>query len=71
MTITFRDSPMAASQPQYARAATVCKHFCIANSTLWHWAKHSPGFPKPIKAGARVTLFDIEAIDRFIKTQGA
>jgi predicted DNA-binding transcriptional regulator AlpA len=60
----------AAHQPRYARAKTACAHFQIARSTLWQWC-HRPGFPQPLKAGQKVTLFDINAIDAFLKAQAA
>ncbi len=56
-------------KPQYARAKTACAHFQIARSTLWAWSKGRKGFPQPLKAGAKVTLFDINAIDAFLKAQ--
>jgi predicted DNA-binding transcriptional regulator AlpA len=52
----------------YARAKQAAEHFKIARSTLWLWAKEIPEFPQPIKAGRRVTLFDLDAIDAFIKS---
>jgi predicted DNA-binding transcriptional regulator AlpA len=55
--------------PRYARAKTACAHFGIARSTLWQWAKAREGFPRPLKAGEKVTLFDINAIDAFLKAQ--
>lgn len=59
----------ANANPRYARAKTACKHFEIARSTLWLWAKTRPGFPQPLKAGEKVTLFDLNAIDRYLKSQ--
>jgi predicted DNA-binding transcriptional regulator AlpA len=65
------DSPVqgTAEKPHYARAKLACAHFQIARSTLWQWCKHREGFPKPLKAGAKVTLFDINAIDAYLKAQ--
>lgn len=59
------------AKPRYARAKVACEHFQIARSTLWHWTKTREGFPKPLKAGEKVTLFDINAIDAFLKAQAA
>lgn len=59
------------TRPQYARAKVACAHFQIARSTLWQWAKSRHGFPQPLKAGEKVTLFDINAIDAFLKAQAA
>jgi predicted DNA-binding transcriptional regulator AlpA len=60
-----------AQKPQYARAKSACAHFGISRSTLWQWCKTRRGFPQPLKAGAKVTLFDINAIDAFIKADAA
>ena len=58
-------------KPDYQRPAAVCERFKVARSTLWAWAKsrRKEGFPQPVKAGAKVTLFDCDAIERFIKSQ--
>lgn len=55
--------------PHYMRAKKAAAHFRIAPSTLWHWVKTRPGFPAPLKAGPKVTLFDIGAIEAYIKGQ--
>ena len=52
--------------PRFARAKAVCNHFQIAKSTLWLWSKTRPGFPPPLKAGEKVTLFDIHAIEDYL-----
>lgn len=52
---------------RYARPKEVCAHLRISASTLWEWSKNRPSFPRPIKAGPRVTLFDITAIEHFIR----
>lgn len=70
----FNSSSQVSSEPpRYARARTVCAHFQIARSTLWNWAKtrQHEGFPQPLRAGPKVTLFDINAIDAFLKAQAA
>jgi predicted DNA-binding transcriptional regulator AlpA len=56
-------------KPHYARAKVACAHFQIARSTLWQWTKTRRGFPQPLKAGEKVTLFDINAIDAYLKAQ--
>ena len=61
--------PVAVSQPRYARIKEASAHFSISRSTLWHWCKTRDGFPKPIKAGQRVTLFDLNAIDAWLQSQ--
>lgn len=54
---------------RFARAKATCEHFQIARSTLWLWAKNRPGFPKPLKASEKVTLFDLPAIEEFLRAQ--
>lgn len=56
---------------KYMRAAGICKTFQIAKSTLWNWVATREDFPKPIKAGPRVTLFDAQAIEKFISGSAA
>lgn len=56
---------------KYMRAAGVCKTYQIAKSTLWNWVATREDFPKPIKAGPRVTLFDMQAIEKFISGSAA
>jgi predicted DNA-binding transcriptional regulator AlpA len=60
-------------KPHYARAKATCAHFQIARATLWQWVKSrkQEGFPQPLKAGEKVTLFDINAIDAFLKAHAA
>jgi prophage regulatory protein len=58
-------------KPIYARASRASKHFQIGRATLWQWVKDRPGFPKPLKASSRVTLFDIAAIERFLQAQAS
>lgn len=55
-------------KPQYARAKAACAHFQIARSTLWQWIKTRKGFPQPLKAGPKVSLHDLNAIDAFLKS---
>lgn len=54
--------------PRYLRASGACAYFNIGRSTLWAWCKTRHDFPKPIKAGPRVTLFDVAEIERFISS---
>lgn len=54
---------------KYARAAQVAAHFNIGKSTLWLWVKIMPDFPQPMRVGRRVTLFDINAIEIWMKAQ--
>lgn len=56
-------------RPHYVRAKEAAQYLGISISTLWHWAKTRAGFPRPIKAGERVTLFDLVAIDAWLQEQ--
>lgn len=58
----------AVAAPDYRRAREASAFFGIAPSTLWNWVKTREGFPQPLKAGAKVTLFDVAAIDRYLKS---
>ena len=57
------------TQPQYERAKATAQHLKISVSTLWHWAATRHDFPEPIKAGPRVTLFDLAAINEWLRQQ--
>ena len=59
------------STPVYGRAKDVRAHFKISRSTLWRWIKEREGFPQPIHAGVRVTLFDLTAIAAYLIDQSA
>lgn len=59
------------SNSQLARAKRTAARYSIGISTLWHWTKNRPGFPQPLKAGERVTLFDLSAIDAYLKNEGS
>jgi len=61
--------PMGEQPKHYARAKPAAAYFGISTSSLWYWAKHRIGFPKPMRAGLRTTLFDINAIDQFLKSE--
>lgn len=63
-------SVLANEVPLFRRARAASAHFQISESTLWHWTKARPGFPQPFKAGAKVTLFDLRAIERYLKSEG-
>jgi predicted DNA-binding transcriptional regulator AlpA len=58
------------SARKFERAKGAAQHFKIGSSTLWLWVKSRPGFPQPIKAGPGVTLFDIPAIEAFLREGG-
>ena len=63
--------PATDQKPQYARAKATCAHFQIARSTLWQWIKTRHGFPQPLKAGPKVSLHDLNAIDAYLKSDAA
>ncbi len=58
-------------QPDYRRISETCARYKISRSTLWFWVKNRADFPKPYKAGPKVTLFDINEIDAFLKSNNA
>jgi predicted DNA-binding transcriptional regulator AlpA len=62
---------MNQSFTSFARAKQAAEHFQISRSALWDWVRNRPGFPQPIKAGPRVTLFDLAAIETFIRSQAS
>lgn len=64
----FNPVQSTALKPQYARAKAACAHFQIARSTLWQWIRTRKGFPQPLKAGTKVSLHDLNAIDAFLKS---
>jgi predicted DNA-binding transcriptional regulator AlpA len=55
--------------PRYMRAREASDYFKISKSTLWNWVKNRMGFPPPLKAGEGVTLFDIPAIETYLRRQ--
>jgi predicted DNA-binding transcriptional regulator AlpA len=67
--VTVKSAHAVEQKPKYARAKAACAHFQIGRSTLWQWTKTRHGFPQPLKAGEKVTLFDINAIEAFLKAQ--
>lgn len=54
--------------PAYARPAETARHFGVGKTTLWRWSKRSD-FPQPTKIGPKITLFDIAAVNAWIKAQ--
>jgi predicted DNA-binding transcriptional regulator AlpA len=52
--------------PKFLRPAGMAAHLQISESTLWNWAKHRAGFPSPLKAGARTTIFNVEQVEAFV-----
>lgn len=67
MIIAPRTRHAVRIRTNFMRAKQAAQHFGIAHSTLWLWVKSKEGFPQPIKASARVTLFDIDAIEHFLR----
>lgn len=56
---------------RYARAKAAAEYFQISRSTLWLWCKTRPGFPQPLRVGERVTLFDLDLIETYLKLHAA
>ena len=54
---------------KYMRAKELTKHLSISRATLYKWAKKEE-FPKPIKASKRITLWDVEAIEKYLQSNG-
>ena len=59
------------SPHNYARISAAAKYLQIGRSTLYEWCRKRAheGFPQPIKAGARVSLIDLNALDAFLEGQ--
>lgn len=52
------------------RASGVARSLAVAESTIWRWVADGK-FPKPIKLGERVTVWDMDEIEEFIAQQRA
>ena len=52
------------------RAGALAKTLDVAESTIWRWT-HEGKFPKPIKLGERVTVWDLDEVEAFIAKQRA
>jgi len=50
------------------RAKELIKYLSISRATLYSWAKKED-FPKPIKASHKVTLWDVEAIEKYLQAR--
>jgi predicted DNA-binding transcriptional regulator AlpA len=59
-----------ARRPLFARTKETCERYKISRATLWRWLKDRKDFPQPYKAGPRVTLFDLNAIDAYLGAKG-
>lgn len=64
-------SQSASFNPAYMRVKAMAPHVGMGVSTLWKLAKYNPDFPKPIKAGSKVTLFNVAAVESFIERQAS
>lgn len=51
----------------YMRVKEAAKYFAVSTDIMWKWAREREGFPKPIKMGERVTLFDVTAIEEWMR----
>lgn len=52
-----------------ARPRQACAHFKISRDTLWQMTKR-PGFPQPLRPSCRITLYDIPAVERWMRETG-
>ena len=50
-----------------ARPAAVAAYMGLGLSTLWDWASNKPGFPPRIRIGQRITLWDLDLIDAYVR----
>lgn len=51
------------SQPSTSlRPRQAAEFLGIGESTLWRWTKDRPDFPKPIKLGARTTVYPLDKL---------
>jgi predicted DNA-binding transcriptional regulator AlpA len=57
--------------PNYVRAKEVSAYFKIGDATFWRWVKEREGFPQAFKVSARVALFDLTAIENYLRDQSA
>lgn len=60
-------SNISAAGSRFLRAKEAAAYFRISVSTLWQWSKERHDFPSPIRAGKKVTLWDVDAIEGFIR----
>lgn len=50
----------------YERPRQVAQRFGVSRSTLYRWAKLGI-IPQPVRMGERVTLWDVEALEKCLK----
>lgn len=63
------NAPQQEPASRFARDTEASQYFRIGRSTLWLWVRTKPGFPQPLKLGERVTLFDLNEIENFLRSQ--
>lgn len=54
---------------QFAQATAICARFGFSRVHLWRLARNDPKFPKPRRMGPRLTLYDVQAIESYIRAQ--
>lgn len=65
-------SPQPAPEgAQFAQANAVCLRFGFSRVHLWRLSRDDPKFPKPRRMGPRLTLYDVQAIEEYIRAHGA
>lgn len=55
------------NKPRFLRAKELAEYFCIGESTVWYYLKH--GKIRSIKASPRVTLFDVDEVEKALFLQ--
>ncbi len=53
---------------KFLRITDVVKKTGLGKSTIWLWVKENR-FPKPIKLSVKVTVWDEEKVDSWMKSQ--
>ena len=59
---------MAAMEAQLLRPAAAAARYSISTRTLARLAKTDPAFPRPVKAGPRMVLHRVAALDAYFQT---
>jgi len=57
-------------KPRLLRIRQVLEVVPVSRSTIWEWVKKGH-FPKPMRIGARTTVWDEEEVNDFIKRHKA
>lgn len=52
--------------PRFARPSEAAAYCRFSKNTLWRLIANDPTFPRPLKAGQRVTLIDLNEVDAWL-----